>query len=192
MLMMNEWSNIGIFADANVNTTLKQTSYDDAKKEYMTEGEYPVINFDAVKEAYLLNKGAKIEELKSADALVNCAQKIVFIEFKNGSMKNEKKGVKEKMKDSMFILVDLLDSTIEYVRSNVAFVVVYNKEKNPRSSPSMDIFSDIVSKLGHDRICRFGFDNYRKLYFNNIITYNYEQFNKDIMDRGFGGVVKEL
>lgn len=107
-------------------------------------------------------------------------------------MKNEKKGVKEKMKDSMFILVDLLDSTIEYVRSNVAFVVVYNKEKNPRSSPSMDIFSDIVSKLGHDRICRFGFDNYRKLYFNNIITYNYEQFNKDIMDRGFGGVVKEL
>lgn len=192
MLMMNEWDNIGIFADAKVNTTLKQTSYDDAKKEYMTESEYPVIDFDAVKEAYLLNKGAKIEELKSADALVNCAQKIVFIEFKNGSMKNEKKGVKEKMKDSMFILVDLLDSTIEYVRSNVAFVVVYNKEKNPRSSPSMDIFSDIVSKLGHDRICRFGFDNYRKLYFNNIITYNYEQFNKDIMDRGFGGVVKEL
>ena len=192
MLMMNEWSNIGIFADAKVNTTLKQTSYDDAKKEYMTESEYPVIDFDAVKEEYLLNKGAKIEELKSADALVNCAQKIVFIEFKNGSMKNEKKGVKEKMKDSMFILVDLLDSTIEYVRSNVAFVVVYNKEKNPRSSPSMDIFSDIVSKLGHDRICRFGFDNYRKLYFNNIITYNYEQFNKDIMDRGFGGVVKEL
>lgn len=192
MLMMNEWSNIGIFADAKVNTTLKQTSYDDAKNEYMTESKYPVIDFDAVKEAYLLNKGAKIEELKSADALVNCAQKIVFIEFKNGSMKNEKKGVKEKMKDSMFILVDLLDSTIEYVRSNVAFVVVYNKEKNPRSSPSMDIFSDIVSKLGHDRICRFGFDNYRKLYFNNIITYNYEQFNKDIMDRGFGGVVKEL
>lgn len=190
--MMNEWDNIGIFADAKVNTTLKQTSYDDAKKEYMTESEYPVIDFDAVKEAYLLNKGAKIEELKSADALVNCAQKIVFIEFKNGSMKNEKKVVKEKMKDSMFILVDLLDSTIEYVRSNVAFVVVYNKEKNPRSSPSMDIFSDIVSKLGHDRICRFGFDNYRKLYFNNIITYNYEQFNKDIMDRGFGGVVKEL
>lgn len=94
--MMNEWSNIGIFADAKVNTTLKQTSYDDAKKEYMTESEYPVIDFDAVKEAYLLNKGAKIEELKSADALVNCAQKIVFIEFKNGSMKNEKKGVKEK------------------------------------------------------------------------------------------------
>ena len=192
MLMMNEWSNIGIFADAKVNTTLKQTSYDDAKKEYMTESEYPVIDFDAVKEAYLLNKGAKIEELKSADALVNCAQKIVFIEFKNGSMKNEKKGVKEKMKDSMFILVDLLDSTIEYVRRNVAFVVVYNKEKNPRSSPSMDTFSDIVAKLGHDRICRFGFDNYRKLYFEKIVTYNNEQFNKDIMDSEFEGVVKEL
>ena len=190
--MMNEWSNIGIFADAKVNTTLKQTSYDDAKKEYMTESEYPVIDFDAVKEAYLLNKGAKIEELKSADALLNCAQKIVFIEFKNGSMKNEKKGVKEKMKDSMFILVDLLDSTIEYVRRNVAFVVVYNKEKNPRSSPSMDTFSDIVAKLGHDRICRFGFDNYRELYFGKIVTYNNEQFNKDIMDSGFEGVVKEL
>lgn len=192
MLMMNEWSNIGIFADAKVNTTLKQTSYDDAKKEYMTESEYPVIDFDAVKEAYLLNKGAKIEKLKSADALVNCAQKIVFIEFKNGSMKNEKKGVKEKMKDSMFILVDLLDSTIEYVRRNVAFVVVYNKEKNSRSSPSMDAFSDIVAKLGHDRICRFGFDNYRELYFRKVVTYNDEQFNKDIMDIGVEGVVKEL
>lgn len=93
--MMNEWSSIEIFADAKVNTTLKQTSYDDAKKEYMTEIEYPVIDFDAVKEAYLLNKGVKIEELKSADALVKCSQKISFIEFKNGSMKNEKKAVKE-------------------------------------------------------------------------------------------------
>ena len=190
--MMNEWSSIEIFADAKVNTTLKQTSYDDAKKEYMTEIEYPVIDFDDVKEAYLLNKGAKIEELKSADALVNYAQKIVFIEFKNGSMGKEKRGVKEKMKDSMFILADLLDSTIEYVRSNVAFVVVYNKEKNPRSSPSMDIFSDIVSKLGHDRICRFGFDNYRELYFRKIVTYNDEQFNKDIMDSGFERVIREL
>lgn len=190
--MMNEWSNIGIFADAKVNTTLKQTSYDDAKKEYMTESEYPVIDFDAVKEAYLLNKGAKIEELKSADALVNCAQKIVFIEFKNGSMKHEKKGVKEKMKDSMFILADLLDCTIDYVRNNVAFVLVYNNSKNCRSSPAMDTLADIVAKIGHDRICRFGFDNYRELYFGKIVTYNDEQFNKDIMDSGFEGMVKEL
>lgn len=190
--MMNEWSNIGIFADAKVNTTLKQTSYDDAKKEYMTESEYPVIDFDAVKEAYLLNKGAKIEELKSADALVNCAQKIVFIEFKNGSMKHEKKGVKEKMKDSMFILADLLDCTIDYVRNNVAFVLVYNNSKNPRSSPAMDTLAEIVAKLGHDRICRFGFDNYRELYFGKIVTYNDEQFNKDIMDSGLEGMVKEL
>lgn len=192
MLMMNEWSSIEIFADAKVNTTLKQTSYDDAKKEYMTEIEYPVIDFDAVKEAYLLNKGAKIEELKSADALVNCAQKIVFIEFKNGSMGKEKKGVKEKMKDSMFILADLLDCTIDCVRNNVAFVLVYNNSKNRRTSPSMDTFADIVAKLGHDRICRFGFDNYRKLYFRKIVTYNDEQFNKDIMDSGFEGMVKEL
>ena len=189
---MNEWSSIEIFADAKVNTTLKQTSYDDAKKEYMTEIEYPVIDFDAVKEAYLLNKGAKIEELKSADALVNCAQKIVFIEFKNGSMGKEKKGVKEKMKDSMFILADLLDCTIDCVRNNVAFVLVYNNSKNRRTSPSMDTFADIVAKLGHDRICRFGFDNYRKLYFRKIVTYNDEQFNKDIMDSGFEGMVKEL
>lgn len=189
---MNEWSSIEIFADAKVNTTLKQTSYDDAKNEYMTEAEYPVIDFDAVKEEYLLKKDVKIEDLKSADALVNCLQKIAFIEFKNGSMKNEKKSVKEKMKDSMFIFADLLDCTIDYVRSNVAFVVVYNKEKNPRSSRSMDTFADIVSKLGKDRICRFGFGNYRKLYFKNIVTYNDEQFNKDIMDIGFECVVKEL
>ena len=190
--MMNEWSHIGIFADAKVNTTLKQTSYDDAKKEYMTEIEYPVIDFDAVKEAYLLNKGAKIEELKSADALVNYAQQIVFIEFKNGSMGKEKRGVKEKMKDSMFILADLLDCTIDYVRNNVAFVLVYNNSKNRRSSPSMDTFADIVAKLGHDRICRFGFDNYRELYFRKIVTYNDEQFNKDIMDNGFERVIREL
>ena len=190
--MMNEWESIEIFADDKVNTTLKQTSYDDAKNEYMTEAEYPVIDFDAVKEAYLLKNGAKVEELKSADALVKSTKKRVFIEFKNGSMSKEKKGVKEKMKDSMFILADLLDCTIEYVRSNVDFIIVYNKDKNPRSSQSMDSFADIVSKLGKDRICRFGFDNYRKLYFKNIVTYNNEQFNKDIKNNEFENVIKIL
>ena len=80
--MMNEWESIDIFADDKVNTTLKQTSYDDAKNEYMTEAEYPVIDFDAVKEAYLLKNGAKVEELKSADALLKSTKKMVFIEFK--------------------------------------------------------------------------------------------------------------
>ena len=45
---------------------------------------------------------------------------------------------------------------------------------------------------GYCNNCRFGFDNYRELYFRKVVTYNDEQFNKDIMDIGVEGVVKEL
>lgn len=188
---MNEWSNIEIFS--NNKSTLKETSYDDANDVFMTESEFEVIDFDDVKEQYLLSKNSRIEELKSADALLNCDQRIVFVEFKNGSMNREKQGIREKMKDSMFILADLLSCTIDYIRDNVTFVIIYNKRKNPRTSQSMDKFADIVSRLGHDRICRFGFDGYRNLYFKKIITYNDEQFNEDIKkSTKFEDIIKML
>ena len=123
----------------------------------MTESEFEVIDFDDVKEQYLRSKNSRSEELKSTYALLNCDQRIVFVEFKNGSMNKEKQGIREKMKDSMFIL------------------------------------ADIVSRLGHNRICRFGFDGYRNLYFRKIVTYNDEQFNEDIKkNTKFEDIIKML
>ena len=191
---MNEWSEIGIFAD-NMST-LKETSVADHNNEnlvYMTELEFPVINFDNVKKQYLLSKNGKPEEFKSIDALLHSQDRTVFIEFKSGSMEKEKKGIKGKMKDSIFILADLLNCTIEYIRDNVTFVVVYNKAKNPRTSKAMDEFADRLAKLGHDRICRFGLGNCTELYFKNIITYNDEDFNRDIRQTGsFEDVIRKL
>ncbi len=188
---MNEWNSIGEFADSMA--TLKEASLDDKNSVYMTELEFPVVNFDAVAEKYLICKNAKAEEFKSIDAVVRCGDKIVFIEFKNGSMDKERKGIRGKMKDSIFILADLLDCTIEYVRNNVVFVLVYNKAKNPRKSKSMDEFADRLAKLGHDRICRFGLDNCTELYFRNIITYNDEEFNEDIKESSdIKGVIDKL
>lgn len=167
--MISDWKNIEIFTE-NLST-LKETSVANHNQKnlvYITESELPVINFDEVKKKYLLSKNGKSEEFKSVDALLRCG-------------------------DSIFILADLLDCTIEYVRNNVTFVLVYSKEKNPRTSQAMDELADRIAVLGHDKICRFGFGNYTELYFKKIITYNDEEFNKDLEKSGsFEELLKKL
>ena len=192
--MISDWKNIEIFTE-NLST-LKETSVANHNQKnlvYITESELPVINFDEVKKKYLLSKNGKSEEFKSVDALLRCGDSIIFIEFKSCSVDKEKKGIKGKMKDSIFIFADLLDCTIEYVRNNVTFVLVYSKEKNPRTSQAMDELADRIAVLGHDKICRFGFGNYTELYFKKIITYNDEEFNKDLEKSGsFEELLKKL
>lgn len=74
--------------------TLKETSADtrdNATTEYMVYSEMEVINFDVVKTKYMNSLSASEECAKSCDALAQINNDIIFIEFKNGSMKNKKK-----------------------------------------------------------------------------------------------------
>ena len=67
-------------------TTLKKSSCDEEKREYMCESEMKVINFDKIPKAYNRGKGWSILP-KSNDALyIDVKGQWYFIEFKNGSI----------------------------------------------------------------------------------------------------------
>ena len=67
-------------------TTLKKSSWDKQKREYMCESKMKVINFDKIPKAYNRGKGWSILP-KSNDALyIDVKGQWYFIEFKNGSI----------------------------------------------------------------------------------------------------------
>ena len=88
---MNKLKNYLIF-EKNLST-LKETSKDNHNnntKEFMTNSLLEVVNFDGVKNAYIKNLKLRGTP-KSNDALFFDGQgKVIFIEFKNGSVKSSK------------------------------------------------------------------------------------------------------
>lgn len=173
--MMNEWNKINAFLENR--SSLKNTSLDDHNKEnpiYMLEYSNEVVDFDKAKEAYLKTMKCQSEELMSADALWLHNEKTLLIEFKNGSLKKAAKDIKNKLKDSVFILADITSNNIDTIRKNVEFILVYNEEKN-QSSSKLKIANGIT-KLAGEEFLRFGLDKYRGLFFSKAHTYTRTEF----------------
>lgn len=166
----------------NNKSTLKETSKDNSEKnniQYMTESQLEVIDFDKVKTQYNNNLNLTEEYAKSVDALmVNFAlNKIFFIEFKNGDMKNEKSKVNSKVKDSLLIFCDIIKKNISYTRKNLIFILVYNESKNKSKNEKSkrDIAQHIHNKA-KENVIRFGFEKLKRLYFKEVYTYTEKEF----------------
>lgn len=155
---------------------LKQTSYDEANKKFMTEDERSVVNFDGVKEAYLTSLGCQSESISSVDALMQNSAKVIFVEFKNGVMKKEKPKVSSKIKDSLLIFGGLTHSDINYTRGNAEFILVYNEAKNPRGNSGF--IWQKVSDYAKEETIRFGLSDYKKVYFQDVHTYTEKEFEE--------------
>lgn len=90
---------------------LKETSLNDSGNKYMSESTIDVINFDKVKGKYIGD--IKVEMTPSSnDALLVLADELIFIEFKDGNMKDEIHNVRRKNFESLLILLDIINKTI--------------------------------------------------------------------------------
>ena len=88
-------------------STLKNVSYDDKNKVYMTESTIPVYDFDGIKDWYWDNIIKSRIKGPSNDALYIDGDRIVFIEFKNGNISLfGKDGLAHKLHDSLLMLLD--------------------------------------------------------------------------------------
>lgn len=164
-------------------STLKNLSKDDSNLNdvvYMTESSLEAIDFDKVKTAYINCLGLSEEKAKSFDALAFMGDGGVFIEFKNGNMKNEKQSVKIKIRDSLLIFCDIVKCHISDTRENFSFILVYNKEKNSNShdSTSRTAISNHLMNQANMEIVRFGLEKFQDLYFKEVHTYNEEEFEE--------------
>lgn len=127
---MIELADYAIF-QAHKNS-LHELSKDDSDYNnivYMTDSKIAAVDFDAVKREYANELGLSEEVAASADALLDAADGIAFIEFKNGKVNN--RNVKDKVRDSLLIFCDIVQKELSYTRENVDFILVYNLTKNP-------------------------------------------------------------
>ncbi len=165
-------------------STLKKLSWDNSNNSFMTDSTHEAVDFDKVKTKYTNNLDLSEENAKSVDALTVIANEDVFIEFKNGNMKNEKKSVESKIRDSLLILGDIVGCNISQTRETMNFILVYNKEKNPdreqRNSRNL-ISEHIMGKADMEKI-RFGLEKFQSLYFKEVHTYDEMQFKKYLED----------
>lgn len=81
-------------------STLKKISKDNSDAnniQYMTDSQIEAINFDMVKRNYANNLSFSEECAKSVDGIIFWNDELIFIEFKNGKMANEKSNIKRKI-----------------------------------------------------------------------------------------------
>ena len=113
--------------------TIREASMDTEHHIPMVNSDFPVVNFDDVKDTY--NK-----KLKSNDALfVDSRYRIFFIEFKNGTIDDIKNiELYEKIYDSINILSDIFCkektplisvNPISHLKNFCTYILVYNDEK---------------------------------------------------------------
>lgn len=177
-------------------STLKETSIDNnntTTQEFMTDSLLEVVNFDGVKNEYI--KTLKLKETpKSNDALFFDGQgKVIFIEFKNGSVKSSKEyDLRKKIYDSLLIFTDITNHGITYTRNNMDYILVYNAGKNDMSSnkleensmqesESRDKIAKVFMNKGGEDFIRFGLEIFKNYCFSNVYTYTVQEFEEKFL-----------
>lgn len=186
---MNDLKSYKIFSD-NISN-LKELSIDDSDKDnihYMTGSLKEAVDFDAVKTSYANDLGLSEECASSVDGIFKNSNNLVFVEFKNGNMKGEKRKVKDKIRDSLLIFGDITGVHITDTREWLEFVLVYNIEKNPmpnqvQREPVQESYSRVeiakhFSKKAKEEFIRFDLERFKTLYFKEVHTYSEEEFEE--------------
>ena len=173
-----------IFTD-NVET-LKETSVDTSVTpvEYMTQSAHPAINFDKVKRVYINKLGLSEDNAASVDGILQGDSSIVFVEFKNGNMKDQKTRVARKAEESILMFCDIVTETLSVIRSDVDFILVYNESKNQhgpnhgriQNSQSRTDIAQGIMRLAHEELIQFNLEKLKTFCFREVHTYTEKEF----------------
>ncbi len=184
--------------------TLEVTSYDETNNEYVSNSQIQVINFDKLKESYIHNLPTQKPTSfpSSCDALLERNGIWYFIEFKNGSINpNKPHPIERKIYDSVAILLEFVDKHVDYSRTHIEFILVYNENKNPlrqnngirtslqsneinESNARESVFQrigNLASEKKYDKP-RFGLDRFEKFMLKKVYTVPKSSFNTFLSD----------
>jgi hypothetical protein len=116
-------------------TSLKETSYSEAHKDYMTDLRKQVVQVDAmVNSGVIKNWFGLRQDPKACDALLYGNQTYYFIEFKNGNLNSEKgSDIRNKAWNSLTLFCKIYNQTIESARKKSCFILVYNEDNRKES-----------------------------------------------------------
>lgn len=173
------------------SSTLRETSWDKdgVNPGYMTDSDIQVINFDKVKESYIKDMGLSCTPCSNDALYIGKDEKIYFIEFKNGVVKNNTIfNVYNKVYDSLLIFNDIVQKNISFCRENVNFILVYNEIRNPYKENETNDGDSSKAKIGKyfyakakRKYVRFGMERFERLYFRDVFTYTEKEFEKNFL-----------
>ena len=183
---------------------LEKTSEDDNNGEHMTKSQLKVINFDSVGgKKYTRNNNLSIQ-LKTNDVLfLHNDERYTFIEFKNGKLLDKSnridikklKDIELKILNSMFVLGDIEEKSLNTLKEITNYILVYNEEKNsPNEKNSIsEIGNYFVNQgsslsvgentLDKDEIICFGLEKFKGYCFKNVHTYSKEEFEEKFVKK---------
>ena len=155
-----------------------------------------VIDFDDVKTAFCKKFHKSNEVFKSADALLysEVKNKLIFVEFKNGKVKD----VKTKLKDSLLVFSNIVDVDLKFCRKYLEYIVVYNYEKNKQyveqekdkyrkegqnksqslSEEYIEGFVKPLFRLAKDEIILWDLKSMKDICVSEVHTYTVDEFIK--------------
>lgn len=180
-----------IYNDERYKKTLKDTSYDDDNKEYMTYSTLEVVNFDKLKNQF--QRGLRCERtLCSNDALFeNHDGEIFMIEFKNGQIDSKvKHQLHRKSYDSVLIHMHYDKRDIRTIKENLNYILVYNEEKNPNipgtnesisQSTSRNRFGETLASKANTHFILFGLNYFKGYIFKEVFTLTKKQFEEQFI-----------
>ena len=174
---MSDHNLYDVFSD--YKSTLKECSKDNSDPKnvkFMTESQLEVINFDGIKTKYTNDLALSEICAASVDALLQMDEDLAFVEFKNGKV--DKRNVKDKARDSLLMLCDLMKRTISYTREQAVL-----------DSPSRTAIGKYFLSKGNEELIRFDLERYEHLYFREVHTYTKAEFDKYIEEKFAGGTV---
>lgn len=180
-----------IYIDNCYRTTLKETSYDNDNKEYMTQSTLEVVDFDKLKNLFQSNLRRE-KTLCSNDALFeNHDGEIFMIEFKNGRIKSDViHKLHRKNYDSVLIHLHYDNRDIKTITEKLNYILVYNEEKNPNESGTNESISRSTSRnmIGTTLASRanthpifFGLNYFRGYIFKEVYTLTKKQFEEQFI-----------
>lgn len=169
---------------------LGETSKDTANGQYLISSNIQAISFDDVKTKYTASLHISDEKACSVDALIQCGETTLMVEFKNGKVSSSE--IKNKIWDSLLIFSDITGKLVSDTRLEMDFFLVYNKERNPLNhqeqkmiaeSEARDALVNSILRVAGKELIRFQLDNF-ELYFRKVHTYTAEQF-EDYLTKHF-------
>lgn len=184
--------------DDSLRKTWTNISRDSTNDESMYKSKETAISIDKFAEKYAKEKGLSGEPT-SADAVFVKNGKLIFVEFKNGTIdKKEQYNVIQKMYDSLIMYCDIRKMTINKCRKLSEFILVYNGDKNQQTTGKEKPISskdkkrekdEILPSSGYNAIVeeadrlshneeriRFNLDKYKGYLYSNVHTYTRELF----------------
>lgn len=178
-------------------STLKDTSLDDSKNEFMVDSSLKVFDFDKIKEKY--SKKFEVYDIPlSNDVLFYKKEdEIYFIEFKNGRIDQRENGrIKFKFLESILMFVDIVKKDLEFSRNNVKYILVYNydvncdqfnfnddkKVKEVHYKNSRVNIGQALMRLAKKELVRFDLARYANIYVKEVHTYSIDEFKKNFLE----------